>query len=152
MEEILNDIDEACFIFLDAHGDINVQGPNPLYKEISAIKLSSLCFDHAKKLERKIGSIEIASLKLKSDLDKIEETQQEITRLTEEIEDHQDMVVSLMKSIADENTTHTKNSELDKYRSQINKNLKKLNKEKSFYEKNKICYYIININGNIRLG
>ena len=40
-------------------------------KEISAIKLSSLCFDHAKKLERKIGSIEIASLKLKSDLDKI---------------------------------------------------------------------------------
>ena len=38
MEEILNDIDEACFIFLDAHGDINVQGPNPLYKEISAIK------------------------------------------------------------------------------------------------------------------
>ena len=40
-------------------------------KEISAIKLSSLCFDHAKKLERKIRSIEIASLKLKSDLDKI---------------------------------------------------------------------------------
>ena len=40
-------------------------------KEISAIKLSSLCFDHAKKLERKIESIEIASLKLKSDLDKI---------------------------------------------------------------------------------
>ena len=40
-------------------------------KEISAIKLSSLCFDHAKKLERKIISIEIASLKLKSDLDKI---------------------------------------------------------------------------------
>ena len=40
-------------------------------KEISAIKLSSLCFDHAKKLERKIGSIEIASLKLKSDIDKI---------------------------------------------------------------------------------
>ena len=40
-------------------------------KEISAIKLSSLCFDQAKKLERKIESIEIASLKLKSDLDKI---------------------------------------------------------------------------------
>ena len=40
-------------------------------EEISAIKLSSLCFDHAKKLERKVESIEIASLKLKSDLDKI---------------------------------------------------------------------------------
>ena len=88
---------------------------------------------HLKELKEKSVS------KRKSDLDKIEETQQEITRLTEEIEDHQDMVVSLMKSIADENTTHTKNSELDKYRSQINKNLKKLNKEKSFYEKNKIC-------------
>tara|TARA_B100001123_G_scaffold266497_1_gene296710 strand:+ start:4218 stop:6017 length:1800 start_codon:yes stop_codon:yes gene_type:complete len=40
-------------------------------KEISAIKLSSLCFDQAKLLERKIKSIEIASLKLKKDLDKI---------------------------------------------------------------------------------
>ena len=88
---------------------------------------------HLKELKEKSVS------KRKSDLDKIEETQQEITRLTEEIEDHQDMVVSLMKSIADENTTHTKNSELDKYRSQINKNLKKLNKDKTFYEKNKIC-------------
>ena len=88
---------------------------------------------HLKELKEKSAS------KRKSDLEKMEETQDEITRLTEEIEDHQDMVVSLMKSIVDEDTTHKKNSELDKYRSQINKNLKKLNKEKTFYEKNKIC-------------
>ena len=88
---------------------------------------------HLKELKEKSVS------KRKSDLDKIEETQQEITRLTEEIEDHQDMVVSLMKSIADENTTHTKNSELDKYRSQINKNLKKLNKDKKFFKEKENC-------------
>ena len=32
-----------------------------------------------------------------------------------------------------------KNQELDKYHSQISKNLKKLNKDKKFYEKNQIC-------------
>jgi len=77
--------------------------------------------------------------KRKSDIDKIEETQKEITKLSEEIDEHQDLVVSLMKSIVDEDTTHKKSNELDKYKSQINKNLKKLNKEKTFYEKNKIC-------------
>ena len=88
---------------------------------------------HLKELKEKSVS------KRKSDLDKIEETQQEITRLTEEIEDHQDMVVALMKSIADEDTTHKKNSELDKYRSQINKNLKKLNKDKKFFKEKENC-------------
>ena len=77
--------------------------------------------------------------KRKSDLDKMEETQKEITRLSEEIEEHQDLVLSLMKSIEDSTTAYKKNNELDKYKSQINKNLKKLNKDKSFYEKNQIC-------------
>ena len=77
--------------------------------------------------------------KRKSDLDKMEETQKEIVRLNEEIEEHQDLVMSLMKSIADEDTTYKKNTELDKYKSQINKNLKKLNKEKRFFEENENC-------------
>jgi len=38
IESILSDIDEACFIYLDAHGDISDAGPNPLYKELSVIK------------------------------------------------------------------------------------------------------------------
>ena len=77
--------------------------------------------------------------KRKSDLDKIEETQREITKLSEEIDDHQDLVVSLMKSIADEKESHKKNSSLDKYKSQINKNLKKLNKDKRFFEEKENC-------------
>ena len=88
---------------------------------------------HLKELKEKSAS------KRKSDLEKMEETQDEIARLTEEIEDHQDMVVSLMKSITDEDTTHKKNSELDKYRSQINKNLKKLNKDKKFFKEKENC-------------
>ena len=77
--------------------------------------------------------------KRKSDLDKMEETQKEIAKLNDEIENHQDLVMSLMKSIEDSTTAYKKNRELDKYKSQINKNLKKLNKDKSFYEKNQIC-------------
>ena len=77
--------------------------------------------------------------KRKSDLDKMEETQKEIAKLNDEIENHQDLVMSLMKSIEDSTNAYKKNTELDKYKSQINKNLKKLNKDKSFYEKNQIC-------------
>ena len=77
--------------------------------------------------------------KRKSDLDKIEETQKEIIKLNEEVEKHQDLVMSLMNSIADSTTSYKKNNELDKYKSQINKNIKKLNKDKLFYEKNQIC-------------
>ena len=77
--------------------------------------------------------------KRKSDLDKIEETQKEIVKLNEEIDEHQELVVSLMKSIADEQTSHKKNTELDKYRSQINKNLKKLGRDKKFFEEKENC-------------
>ena len=77
--------------------------------------------------------------KRKSDLDKIEETQREITKLSEEIEEHQDLVMSLMKSITDEKESHKKNSALDKYKAQINKNLKKLNKDKRFFEEKENC-------------
>jgi DNA repair exonuclease SbcCD ATPase subunit len=77
--------------------------------------------------------------KRKSDLDKIEETQREITKLSEEIEEHQDLVMSLIKSITDEKESHKKNSALDKYKAQINKNLKKLNKDKRFFEEKENC-------------
>ena len=77
--------------------------------------------------------------KRKSDLDKIEETQREITKLSEEIEEHQDLVMSLIKSITDEKDSHKKNSALDKYKAQINKNLKKLNKDKRFFEEKENC-------------
>ena len=69
----------------------------------------------------------------------LEETQKEIVKLNEEIDEHQELVVSLMKSIADEQTSHKKNTELDKYRSQINKNLKKLGRDKKFFEEKENC-------------
>ena len=76
--------------------------------------------------------------KQKSDLEKIKETEKLIIKLNDEIEDHKDMVLSLINSIIDKSSILKKNKELDSYKLQINKNLKKLNKEKEFFERNKI--------------
>jgi len=42
LSEILNSLNEPCFIFLDAHGDIDDTGPNPLYEELKSIKNNSI--------------------------------------------------------------------------------------------------------------
>ena len=42
LSQILKQINKPCFIFLDAHGDINDQGPNPLYNELETIKNHSI--------------------------------------------------------------------------------------------------------------
>ena len=77
--------------------------------------------------------------KRKSDLEKIKETEKLIIRLNEEIQNHKDMVMSLIDSIADKSSILKKNKELDNYKLQINKNLKKLNKENTFFEDNENC-------------
>jgi DNA repair exonuclease SbcCD ATPase subunit len=77
--------------------------------------------------------------KRKTDLDKIEETQKAIVKLNEEIEEHQDAVLSLMESVSDQDDTQVKNKELDNYRSQMSKNLKKLSKDRKFFENNENC-------------
>ena len=77
--------------------------------------------------------------KRKSDLEKIKETEKLIIKLNEEIEDHKDMVLSLINSIIDKSSMLKKNKELDNYKLQINKNLKKLNKENTFFEDNENC-------------
>ena len=77
--------------------------------------------------------------KRKSDLDKIKETEKEINRLNEEIEHHQERVLVMMKSIADRDKVDIKSNELDKYRSQITKNLRKLGKDKKFFEDKENC-------------
>ena len=77
--------------------------------------------------------------KRKSDLEKIKETEKHIIRLNEEIQNHKDMVMSLIDSIADKSSMLKKNKELDNYKLQINKNLKKLNKENTFFEDNENC-------------
>jgi len=77
--------------------------------------------------------------KRKSDLDKIKETEQEIAKLNIEIDDHQEIVDTLLKSIKDKASVETKNQELDKYRSQIVKNLRKFGKDKKFFEDKENC-------------
>ena len=112
-----------------------------LKEELSEVEYEiKLLQEKIKLQERHLTELkEKSDSKRKSDLDKIEETQQEIVRLNEEIDEHQDLVVSLMESIADEDGTYKKNTELDKYQAQIKKNLKKLSKDKRFFEEKENC-------------
>ena len=77
--------------------------------------------------------------KRKSDLDKIKETEREIARLNKEIDNHQKTVDILFKSIKDKTSVEKKNQELDNYRSQIAKNLRKFTKDKKFFEDKENC-------------
>ena len=93
----------------------------------------------------KLNEKHIAELKEKSDtkrksnLEKIKETEQAIDDLENEISEHESTILSLRDSIADGDSTYKKNNDMDKYRSQINKNLKKLNRDKMFFEENENC-------------
>ena len=77
--------------------------------------------------------------KRKSDLDKIKETEQEIHKLNTEINTHQERIDSLLNSIKDKAVIEKKNQELDKYRSQISKNLKRFTKDKKFFDEKENC-------------
>jgi len=77
--------------------------------------------------------------KRKSDLDKIKETEQEIEKLNKEIVGHQERIDGLLSSIKDKTVVETKSQELDKYRSQISKNLKRFTKDKKFFEEKLNC-------------
>tara|TARA_Y100000593_G_scaffold49750_1_gene93725 strand:- start:50 stop:1318 length:1269 start_codon:yes stop_codon:yes gene_type:complete len=91
---------------------------------------------HEKQLEE---LKEKSDKKRKSDLQKIEEAEKDIKRLHAEIEIHEELIFKLNKQIADEDSVYKKNSDLDKYRSQIHKNLKKLNKDKRFFQEKTNC-------------
>ena len=80
-----------------------------------------------------------SSSKRKTSIEKIEETKRAIVKLDEAIEEHQDTVLALMKSISDKDNIDIKSKELDNYRSQMSKNLKKLNKDRKFFENNENC-------------
>ena len=98
-----------------------------------------------KLLQEKIKLHETQSVKKKkSDEAKIVETEKEINRLHAEIEVHEEVLFSLTKSISDEDSINTKNTELDKYHSQIKKNLKRLGKEKKFFHNKCNTYKVFN--------
>ena len=82
---------------------------------------------------------EESNQKRKTDLDKIKETEQEIARLNKDIDNHQERITELTNSIKDKVIVDKKTQELDKYRSQIKKNLKKLGKDKKFFEDKENC-------------
>ena len=77
--------------------------------------------------------------KRKTDLEKIAETEKEIIKLNKEINEHQKIIDKLMKSITDKTLVEKKNQELDKYKSQIIKNLRKFVKDKKFFEDKENC-------------
>jgi|LWDU01.1.fsa_nt_gi DNA repair exonuclease SbcCD ATPase subunit len=112
-----------------------------LKEEVNHVEYEMKLLEEKKKLQEKYVEElqQEAEQKVKSDLDKIKETEQEIIKLNKEIDDHQECVVSLMDSIKDKSTVETKNQELDKYRSQIAKNLKRFCKDKKFFEEKTNC-------------
>ena len=114
---------------------------NTLKEELSDLEFKIKLLQEKIILEEKyINDLKYNSeKKRKSDLEKIKETEKLIIKLNEEIEDHKDMVLSLINSIIDKSSTLKKNKELDSYKLQINKNLKKLNKENTFFEDNENC-------------
>ena len=77
--------------------------------------------------------------KRKSDLDKIKETEQEIIKLNQEIDEHQERIGDLVNSIKDKAAVEKKDKELDNYRSQIRKNLKRFIKDKKFFDEKENC-------------
>ena len=79
----------------------------------------------------------------KSELSSMKKESEENLSLNKEIEEHQARVKSILDSIQDRSSVDKKESELDKYRSQIKKNLKKLNKDKKFFENNDKKNYLI---------
>jgi len=112
-----------------------------LKEEISEVEYNvKLLVEKIKLHEKQLEELkEKSDKKRKTDLEKIEEAERDIARLHAEIEVHEEVIFTLNKQIKDENSVHKKNSDLDKYRTQINKNLKKLNKDKRFFQEKTNC-------------
>ncbi len=90
--------------------------------------------------EKYLKDLKLFSAKKREfNLDKIKAIEKTITNINSEIEEHQGSVVFLNNSIHDQNSILKKHKDLDSYKLQIDKNLKKLNKENTFFEDNENC-------------
>ena len=90
--------------------------------------------------EKYIEELKINSNKKRdTNLDKIEYTEKLISNINIEIDEYQESVWELQSSIDDQNSILKKNKDLDNYKIQIDKNLKKLNTENMFFEDNENC-------------
>ena len=112
-----------------------------LKEEITELEYNIKLLQEKIKLEEKYIEEMISSSdkKRESNLDKIKETEKTIAGIQSEIEGYQENVLFISASIADQTSILKKNKDLDNYRSQIDKNLKKLNQDKKFFEDNENC-------------
>ena len=112
-----------------------------LKEEITELEYNIKLLQEKIKLEEKYIEEMISSSdkKRESNLDKIKETEKTIAGIQSEIEGYQENVLFISASIVDQTSILKKNKDLDNYRSQIDKNLKKLNQDKKFFEDNENC-------------
>ena len=90
--------------------------------------------------EKYLKDLKLFSAKKRElNLDKIKAIEKTITNINSEIEEHQETVLLLNHSIHDQNSILKKHKDLDSYKLQIDKNLKKLNTENTFFEDNENC-------------
>jgi len=90
--------------------------------------------------EKYLKDLKLFSAKKRElNLDKIYTIEHTISNITDEIEAHQETVMFLGNSIHDQNSILKKHKDLDNYKLQIDKNLKKLNTENTFFEDNENC-------------
>ena len=80
-----------------------------------------------------------SSKKMEDNNDKIKKLQKTIIAIESEIGDHQEKIWAFRTEIEDQTDIIKKHKDLDSYKMQINKNLKKLNKENEFFEDNENC-------------
>ena len=112
-----------------------------LKEEITELEYNIKLLQEKIKLEEKyIEEMKSSSdKKRESNLDKIKETEKTIAGIQSEIEEYQGDVLFISASIADQTSIIKKNKDLDNYKLQIDKNLKKLDKDKNFFENNENC-------------
>jgi DNA repair exonuclease SbcCD ATPase subunit len=90
--------------------------------------------------EKHIEELKAKSSKKREDNnEKIKKKQKTIIAIESEIGDHQEKIWTLQEEIDDQTTIVKKHKDLDSYKLQIDKNLKKLNKENKFFEDNETC-------------
>ena len=90
--------------------------------------------------EKYLKDLKLFSAKKRElNLDKIKAIEKTITNINSEIEEHQETVLLMNHSIHDQNSILKKHKDLDNYKLQIDKNLKKLNTENTFFEDNENC-------------
>jgi len=114
---------------------------NILHEELTDLEYNIKLLQEKILLEEKyLKDLKLFSAKKRElNLDKIHSIEKTISNITDEIEAHQETVLFLGDSIRDQNSILKKHKDLDSYKLQIDKNLKKLNKENTFFEDNENC-------------